>query len=243
MKQTQHTEYTFQSYSVWAGIALLLFLIPGTFGLVTLFKAFGLASLHESIIKAILVLMIVGWLLLIRRWITTTATVQINPNGLVFGNLPRMLSFAKTDHFIFWNEIENWSHTEAQLSAHSFSPMVFTLRLTDKRKIEIMVADEKAFAPFLADFKSNIEKYNLKNLAVPAIQPKQPNQPSKLFGYLLITLVFLTLLVLTAGLGLGYFDFEKTNELGRIGYLLVSMGSLILYGFAMRAVYNRKPEG
>jgi hypothetical protein len=55
MKQYQNTEYTFQSYSVWAGIAFLLFLIPGTFGLVTLFKALGLASLHESIIKAILV--------------------------------------------------------------------------------------------------------------------------------------------------------------------------------------------
>jgi len=241
MKQYQNTEYTFQSYSVWAGIAFLLFLIPGAFGLVALFQALGLASLHESIFKAIFVLLIVAWLWLIRRWITTASMVQINPNGLVFSNLPRMLRFAKTDHFIFWNEIQDWSQSEAHLSAHTFSPMVFTIRMTDQRKIEILIADDKAFAPFLADFRSNIEKYNLKNQAVPAIQPKQPYQPSKLFGYLLITLVFLTLSVLTGGLGLGYFDFKKTTELGRIGYLIVSMGSLILYGFAMRAVYNRKP--
>jgi hypothetical protein len=85
-----------------------------------------------------------------------------------------MLSFAKTDHFIFWNEIQDWSQSEAQLSAHSFSPLVFTLRLTDKRKIEILVADEKAFSPFFAAFISNIEKYNLKNRAAPAIQAKRP---------------------------------------------------------------------
>lgn len=242
MKPTQPTEYTFRSYSVWAGIAFLLFLIPGVFGLVALFKAFGLASMPESIIKAILVLMIVGWLLLIRRWITITSSVQINPNGLIFSNLPRMLSFAKTDHFIFWNEIQDWSQSEAQLSAHSFSPLVFTLRLTGQRKIEILVADEKAFAPFFAAFISNIEKYNLKNRAVPAIQAKQPFQLSKPLAYVLFTLVLLTLAGRTAGLGLGYFDFEKTTPLGRIGYLVASIGSLILWGIAMHAVYTKEPE-
>jgi hypothetical protein len=151
-----------------------------------------------------------------------------------------MLSFAKTDHFIFWNEIQDWSQSEAQLSAHSFSPLVFTLRLTDKRKIEILVADEKAFSPFFAAFISNIEKYNLKNRAAPAIQAKRPYQPGKLFSYLLFTLVFLTLSVRTAGLGLGYFDFEKTTALGRIGYLLFSIFPLILWWIAVKAVYKKQ---
>lgn len=240
MKKDLTTEYPFRTYSVWAGIALLAFLLPLAYGMIVLLKYLGLETIHESVLKVALIFLTVGWLLLIRRWITVVSVAQLNSNGLVFINLPRYLHFSRTDHFIFWNEIEDWQVTESEVSAHSFAPKVFTIRLSGRRKIEILVAEEAAFNRFLADFRSKTATYNLQNRAVAPIESRPIDRPGKPLSYLFISLIFLTIVGLMLAMGLGYLDGEKASELQRLGYVGGAILFLMLWGIAMKAIYVRK---
>lgn len=101
LKKDLTTEHSFRTYSVWAGIEFLAFMLPLALGMVVLLKHLGHETIHESVLKIILIFLTVGGLLLIRRWITVASIARLNSNGLVFINLPRYLHFARTDHFIF----------------------------------------------------------------------------------------------------------------------------------------------
>lgn len=240
MKKDLTTEHRFRTYSVWAGIALLAFLLPLALGMVVLLKHLGLETIHESILKVVLIFLTVGGLLLIRRWITVASVARLNSNGLVFINLPRYLHFSRTDHFIFWNEIEDWKTTESHLSAHSFAPKVLTIRLSGRRKIEILVAEEAAFNRFLADFRSKTATYNLQNRAVAPIESRPIDRPGKPLSYLFISLIFLTIVGLMLAMGLGYLDAENVSTIHRLGYFGGALLFLILWGIAMKAIHERK---
>lgn len=240
MKKNPATTYAFRTYSIWAVIAFLAILIPITVGLVAFFRFLHLETVPEAIIKVLIIGLAVGWLLLVRRWISVSTEAQLDLNGLIFVNLPYTWRFARADYFIFWNEIEEWIFKEGSVSAHTFAPSVFELKLSGQRKITIWVADEKAFNQFLTGFKASAEGYNLKNRAMQPIEQRKPFQPKKWVSYIFISLTFLSGAILALLMGMGYLWEGQYSQTERMKYVGAGLLFLFIWGLAVNAIYQRK---
>ena len=112
--------------------------------------------------------------------------------------------------------------------------------MSGRRKIEILIAEEPAFARFLTDFKTRAATYNLQNRAVAPIESRPAVRPGKPLSYLFISLIFLSAVGLMLAMGLGYLGAEKVSNFQQLGYFGGAILFLMLWGIAMKAIYVRK---
>lgn len=228
--QIVRRHYRFPVYILWR---LLLAIVGGGTALILPALLFDtkawIEQWPEALVKGILVLIIILFILLVRKLIIIPVEVSIDTNGISIRYQPDGGLFPSgNDQMLMWHEMASWKFKEEHASAHSWSPPEFVLKTSDGRKVKWLIADRDAFQPFLLDFDHHVSMFNARNTALP---PIDNNLPKRRRAAKIVLALFLPASFFLLWFGIQDIQHPRTDFWDAVSLIALGILSLALCGW------------
>ena len=226
--------FTFRIYQpIKAVFVLMLSLILAVMLLIKL-KVF--IELPHAVLTLLLLLFILGILALAKNLITTHLTVEMDNIGLVFKDNKSFLGIKEQrDRIILWNDLIEWFYEEGQLTAHAWSPDIFSLKYlrTKKARFFIVIGQQNKFdfEIFFNYFLAEVDSRNIKNLVV--IKEKDRTLKSKIMAIIMVPIWIAT----PCGL-IWFFLYKQPPQPDErlLAYILLPLSVFVGFGLSYVAI-------
>lgn len=191
----------------------------------------------EVLVKGIMVLVIILFILLVRKLIIIPVEISIDANGISIRYQPDGGLFPSgRNQMLMWHEIASWKFKEEHASSHSWSPPEFVLKTSDGRKVTWLIADREAFQPFLLGFEHHVSMFNARNTSLPPIDNNLPNRRR---GAKIVLAVFLPASVVLLWLGIQNIQHPEKDFWDAVSLIVLGILALVLCSwmvFVLRTV-------